>query len=157
MIGRGLTIGAVLAVAGIATVSSANEAFEKAVKARQGLFQVYAFNIGQLGAMAKGAVEYDAKVAQTAADNLAAAASIDGSAMWPQGTDNAGVMKGKTRALPAAWTTYPKVAEKHEDLVAAVANLQASAGGGLDALKGSIGDVGKACKSCHDDFRAKDF
>jgi len=30
-----------------------------------------------------------------------------------------------------------------------------NAGNGLEALQSSIGDVGKSCKGCHDDYRAK--
>jgi cytochrome c556 len=141
----------------LAVNASANEAMEKAVKARQGLFQVYAFNLGQLGAMAKGAVDYDAEAAQTAADNLMAAVSIKGGAMWPQGSDNTGPMKGKTRAKPEGWTTWPEISKRQEDMVTAVTALQPAAGQGLDALKGAIGDVGKSCKACHEDFRAKEF
>lgn len=141
----------------LGTGAIADEAMEKAVKARKGLFQVYAFNLGQLGAMAKGAVDYDADAAQVAADNLMAAVSIQGGAMWPEGSDNTGPMKGKTRAKPEGWTTWPAISKKQEALVAAVTAMQPAAGQGLDALKGAIGDVGKACKDCHEDFRAKEF
>ncbi len=138
-------------------VASANEAMEKAIKARQGMFQLYAFNLSALGAMAKGEVDYNAEAAQSAANNLHAVASIDGQAMWPEGSDNTGAMKGKTRAKVEAWTTWPAVGKKQEDLVVATSALKDAAGGGLDSLKGAIGDVGKACKACHEDFRAKDF
>jgi cytochrome c556 len=30
-------------------------------------------------------------------------------------------------------------------------------GGDEKAIKAAIGNVGKACKSCHDDFRLKEF
>lgn len=154
---RKLVLAAAAAACCFATQASANEAMQKAVKARQGLFQVYAFNIGQLGAMAKGTVEYNAEAAQIAADNLMAAVSINGQAMWPEGSDNTGPMKGKTRAKPEAWTTWPAISKKQEALVTAVTALQPAAGQGLDALRGKIGDVGQSCKACHDDFRAKDF
>jgi cytochrome c556 len=39
----------------------------------------------------------------------------------------------------------------------ASAALASVAGEGLDALRSKIGDVGKSCKGCHDNFRAKDF
>lgn len=154
---------AMIAAAALSTVftfavlpATADEAMEKAIKARQGLFQVYAFNLGQLGAMVKGKADYNAEAAQAAADNLLAAASMQTGPMWPQGSDNTGAMKGKTRAKPEAWTTYPKVADYSKDLVVAAKALAENAGS-LDGIKANIGDVGKACKACHEDFRAKDF
>lgn len=156
---RTLATLAVLATAALPVAAGADnhaKALEKAIKARQGLFQVYAFNLGQLGAMAKGEAEYDAETAQNAADNLLAAVSMKNGLMWPEGSDNAGIMKGKTRALPEIWTTYPKIAEKSNALKAAAIEMQAAAGS-LDGIKGAIGNVGGSCKGCHDDFRAKDF
>ena len=144
------------AIAAPPLIASADEAMENAVKARKGLFQVYAFNLGQLGAMAKGNAEFNAEAAQNAADNLLAAASMKNGPMWPQGSDNTGAMKGKTRAKPEAWSTYPKVADYSKDLVVAATALAENAGS-LDGIKANIGNVGKACKACHEDFRAKDF
>jgi len=37
--------------------------FDKQIKARQSVMQIYSFNLGQLGAMAKGEIKYDAKLA----------------------------------------------------------------------------------------------
>jgi len=114
--------------------------------------QVYSFNLGMLSAMAKGEQDYDAELAVIAAENLSAAASMNTGPMWPQGSSNE---DHETRALPEIWSTYPKVAEKGKALTEASAALASVAGDGLDALKGGIGDVGKSCKGCHDDFRAK--
>ena len=78
--------------------------------------------------------------------------------MWPAGSgnDNA-ALKGKTRALPEIWSTYPKVAEKSADLTAALEAFVKVAGTDLDSMKGAIGSVGKGCKGCHEDFRAEEF
>jgi len=131
---------------------STDKATKSAIKARQGLMQVYSFNMGLLSAMAKGDMDYDAELASLAANNLSALASMDTGAMWPQGSSNE---NHKTRALPEIWSTFPKVAEKGKAMVEASAALASVAGDGLDALKGGMGDVGKSCKGCHDDFRAK--
>lgn len=156
MFRRMLTIGMAAALTAGAATAQADEAMEKAVKARQSVFQIYSFNLGQLAAMAKGEAEYNAEAAQNAADNLLAAATMKNGAMWPQGSDAEGAMKGKTRAKPEIWTTYPAIADKAKALTAAATVMQANAGT-LDGVKGAIGDVGKACKGCHDDFRNKDF
>ena len=56
-----------LAVAGLPAFAN-----EGAIGARQGQFKIMALNIGVLGGMARGTVDYDAVQAQIAADNLAA-------------------------------------------------------------------------------------
>ena len=63
----------------------------------------------------------------------------------------------KTRALPAIWSTYPAIADKGKAYKAAVIQLAETAGDGVDALKSSVSELGKSCKGCHDEFRAKDF
>ncbi len=128
---------------------------EKAVKARQGFMQVVAFQLGPLGAMAKGEMEYDAEVAAANAANLQALANMNNGAMWPAGSDNAALGEDKTRALPAAWAADSKVGEKHQAWADASAELAAVAGNGLDALKPAVGAVGKSCGGCHDDYRAE--
>ncbi|MFK7891068.1 MAG: cytochrome c [Granulosicoccus sp.] len=128
---------------------------DKAIKARQAMFQLYGFNFGMLNAMAKGDMPYDADIAAEAANNLAAASSLGQSQMWPAGSDNETDGNARTRALPAIWNDFAGVSEKGKAMVTAVAALVPAAGDGLDALQGVIGDVGASCKGCHDDYRAK--
>ena len=128
---------------------------DKAIKARQALMQLYSFNLGILGGMAKGEVEYDADAATAAADNLLSAVSMNQSAMWPAGSHSEDAANRKNRALEAIWTTFPEITEKSKAIVTAATVMQAAAGNGLDALKGAMGGAGKSCKGCHDDFRAE--
>ena len=128
---------------------------DKAIKARQALMQLYSFNLGILGGMAKGDIDYDADAATAAADNLLSAVSMNQSAMWPAGSHSEDAANRKNRALEAIWTTYPKITEKSKAMVTAATDMQAAAGNGLDALKGAMGGAGKSCKGCHDDFRAE--
>lgn len=148
----------ILAISALSTVSEPvfADPIEDAIKARRSYYQVVKFNTGQLFAIAKGQAEYDAKKAQSYADNLKALANLDNSAMWPKGSDN-GAMAGKTRALPEIWSTFPEVLEKSKGLKTATAELASVAGNGLDAFRGKVGAIGDACKACHTKFRAKDF
>ncbi len=57
--------------------------------------------------------------------------------------------------MPKIWDTYPEIAEYGKNYASAVNALAAVAGNGRDALKAEIGNLGKACKACHDDFREK--
>ncbi|NNE53003.1 MAG: cytochrome c [Sulfitobacter sp.] len=145
------------AVIGTAAVSDghANKAIEAAVKARQAQMSLYAFNIGLLGDMAKGEIEYDAEAATKAASNLAALAQLDQSRLWPPGSDNAALGTDKTKALPAIWTADSTARAKGMALVTAAVAMEQAAGGGLDSLRGAIGDVGKSCGGCHELYRQK--
>lgn len=126
-----------------------------AIKARQGMFQLYGFNMGLLSAMAKEKMPYDAELATEAANNLSTVVSLGQSQLWPAGSDNATDGNITTRALPAIWDSTPDVLDKFADLKSAVDALVPVAGNGLGELKGAMGDVGGSCKSCHDDYRAK--
>lgn len=79
-------------------------------------------------------------------------ASIDQGRWFPAGT---GPEAGKTRALPEIWAR-PKDFEAAQKVFsdAAPKLLAAANAGDLDAVKTSFGEVGKACKNCHDTFRS---
>jgi len=144
---------ATLATLGVTTAaigqSAANPA--PAIKARQSLMQLYAFNLGTLGAMAKGDVEYNAEAAQAAADNLASLASVNQMAFWPEGSDNASV-EG-TKALPAIWESDSDIGAKVGALQEATQALAATAGDGVEAVQAGLGAVGGACGACHKAYR----
>ena len=131
--------------------ASAQE-FDGAVKARKAEMTLRAFNLGQLGAMAKGKVEYDADAAKAAADNLKVLSSLNGMAMWPKGSDNV-ALGDKTTALPALWENFPKAVEATKALSTAVDVLVGAAGKDLASLQAAMGPVGAACGSCHKQFR----
>lgn len=140
------------AMTAFAGPSGADEAMEKAIKARKAQMQLYAWNLGQLGAMAKGAVEYDADAASAAANNLLALVSLKSGSMWPQGSDST-AMAEKTRAKAEIWTTWPAIGEKSKAMNEAATQMAAAAGGGLDSLKGAMAAVGGGCKGCHETYR----
>lgn len=138
-----------------ATAPAADQPFKDQIDARQGLMQVYKFNLGILAAMAKGTVPYDAEAAKTAAGNLHLATQMKNGAMWPKGSglDNP-ALAGKTSAKGEIWTSG-KIGDAGKALAMVSAKMADTAGNGLDALRAGVGEAGKACKGCHDDFRAK--
>ena len=148
-------IGLVLLGAALtAPLSAANDPLEKAIQARQAEMQLRSFNAGPLFAMAKGKIDYDAELAAMLANNLKLLTNVEMGRAWPQGSDNS-AYPGKTTALPKIWETYPEIADYGLRYIEAVNNLAAVAGDGKDALRGQIGNLGKSCKGCHDDFREK--
>ncbi len=141
------------AAAGAATmVVAGGHGGNPAVKARKAHMQLYAHNLGILGAMAKGEAEYNADAAQAAADNLASLASFNQMSYWPEGTSNA-ELGDETRALPVGWTNMEDAMAKGNSMVEAVMAMQAAAGS-LEGVQGAIGAVGGACGDCHKVYRA---
>ena len=61
----------------------------------------------------------------------------------------------KSRALPAIWAEPAKFKEAQDRFQGAVAKLVAASKGDEAAAKAAIGEVGKACGACHENFRAK--
>jgi cytochrome c556 len=145
-----LLIGITMSVAAY----SADDPMQKAIKARQAEMQLRSFNAGPLFGMAKGDIAYDAELAKKLAGNLKLMLDLDNSRAWAKGSDNENYA-GETTALPKIWTTYPEIADYGKKFVVAVNELAAVAGNGRDALKSKIGDLGKSCKGCHDEFREK--
>ncbi len=123
-----------------------------AVKARQSHMQLYAHNLGILGGMARGNIEYDAGAAQAAANNLAALSTLDQRSYWVPGTSNAELGEA-TRALPALWEAGSTAREIGGQLAEAAATLAAVAGDGQGALGPALGPVGASCGACHETYR----
>ena len=144
----GLAATATLVTASAGVAQDANPA----VTARQSLMTLYAFNLGTLGAMAQGKMDYDAGAAQAAADNLVKLSSLAVGPMWAPGTDDMSI--DGTRALPTLWDNMADVGAKAAALSAAAEGMAAAAGTDLASLQGAMGPLGGACGDCHKAYRA---
>ena len=79
-------------------------------------------------------------------------ASIDQDRWFPAGT---GPEAGKTRALAEIWARPDDFKAAQKVFSDAAPKLLAAANASdLNAVKSTYGDLGKACKNCHDTFRA---
>lgn len=148
--GFGLAVCAALILGG--GLASAQSAFDNQLKARQGLMRLVGWNVGVLGGMARGKVEYNAEEAQAAADNLVALSKLHQAPLWPSGSDNFDT-EG-TRALPAIWESPADFQAKWQEFGTAVSALQQVAGNGAEGLGAAVGPVGGTCKSCHEKYQA---
>lgn len=122
------------------------------VKARQGQFNIMALNLGILGGMARGSVDYDADAAQAAADSLVAVSKLSQAAMWADGTD--AMSLDGTRAQPAIWENMDDFSAKWAAFGEAATAMASAAGTGKDAIGPNMGALGASCKGCHDTYRA---
>jgi len=138
----------------IATFAQDELAFANQVDARQSFMHVYRFNLGMLGAMARGDAPYDAELASAAANNLLAASKMNNRAMWPAGSDmNAAGYEGVSFAKAEIWSADSEVGAKSQALTEALEAMAAVAGDGLDAVRANMGAVGNGCKGCHELYR----
>ncbi len=112
---------------------------------------LFAHNLGPLGAMAKGEMEYDADIATRNARNIASLASVDMSSYWVEGSDSFSM--DESRALPAIWDNLDDVNKKREALVEAASAAADAAGQGREAFAPAFAQLGKACGGCHEDYR----
>ena len=122
---------------------------EDAVKYRQSAMTVMGNHVGRIGAMANGRVPFDAALANANADVVSTMSRLP-FVGFVEGT--AGTEKG--RASAKIWTDRAKFDENAKKMQDEVAKLVTAARtNNLDNVKAAFGDVGKACKACHDDFR----
>ena len=122
---------------------------EKAVDYRQGLMNVYAWNVTTMKDMVKGDVAFDAAAFARHAKDLAAAAQLELMAAFPEDSIN-----DESDATDAIWLDWEKFQDRHKDLQEASGKLaQAAAGGDEAAMKEQFGATAKTCKGCHDDFK----
>lgn len=124
---------------------------DPAVEARQGQFKLIVHNFGLLGGMVQGRMDYDADMAQTAADNLFHLTRHDQSRLWPEGTDSFSI--DNTRAKPEIWENLDDFVSKFGALQEAAEALQPVAGEGMDELRANFGAVAQTCQACHQVYR----
>jgi cytochrome c556 len=152
--GRTLAAASLAAALAFAPAAFAQD-FENQVGARQGQFKVMAVNLGVLGGMARGQMEYDAETAQAAADNIVTVTSLHQDFFWPEGSDN--VMLDITRAEPSIWEDNADFLSKWSDTGEAAVALQEVAADGQEGLGTAVGELGGTCKACHDAHRGPEL
>jgi len=141
-----LALGAGCALTAVAQVKP-----DVLVGQRQAVMKLQGKYFGPLVGMLKGTVPYNAEIVQRNALYLDVLDKMpwDGFVESTKGEAN-------TWALPAVYDEPAKFKQAQEQLQSAVSQLvTVSKGGDEAAVKAAIGNVGKACGNCHDNFRKK--
>jgi cytochrome c556 len=125
--------------------------FDNQIAARQGMFQMNGVSLGLLAGMVRGRIDYDAELAQAAADNLVNVSQFNMAPLWPEGSDS-GAVDG-TAALPAIWENFDDFLAKFSDFGEAALVMQAAAGEGTDAIGAAMRGLGGTCGACHDTYQ----
>jgi len=153
---RSMKLKTIFAVAGItattfiATTALAQVRPETLVKQRQSALTLQNKYFGPLAGMASGKVTYDAAIVTRNVGFL------DALSKMPWDGFDARTSGEKSRALPEVFKEPAAFKEATDKFQAEVGKLVAASKGGNEAaIKTAIGDVGKACDGCHDNFRSK--
>ena len=123
---------------------------EDQVKQRRAGMAIIGYNFGSLAAMAQEKKPYNREEAGRNADLVAALAE------YPHGFFVPGTEKvGDTKAKPEVWTRKADFDDKMKKMITEAKQLPQAARSDLATLKKQFGETGKACKACHDEYRAK--
>lgn len=121
---------------------------EDVVDFRQGVYKVIGWHFGPLGAMAKGDIPFDRDLAVKNSEIVATMSRVAPDAFV------AGSDVGETRAKPEIWRDadgFRSAMERFQKEAQKLADVSKS--GDFSAVRAQVGETGKACKACHDDFR----
>jgi cytochrome c556 len=141
-------IGAAAALAGGGAL--AQQKPEDAIKYRQSALFIMGQHFGPLAGMAQNKIPYDKDAA------MRHAALVEFMSKLPWDRFAPGTDQGNTKAKPEIWLNLEDFKAKAEKMQGEVAKLaQVSKAGDFDALKAQVGETGKACKACHDEYRNK--
>jgi cytochrome c556 len=127
---------------------------EQQIKWRQSVYQVLGWNSGRIKANVDG--QYNKDEVVRAANAIAALANSGIGSLFGPGTETGKGWK-ETATKPEFFKNPQKVGELAGNFNREANELaKVAATGDAAAVKAQFGNLGKACKACHDDFKAKD-
>lgn len=143
-------VGALLVVGVFSAAVSAQTARpDRSIKYRQGLMRAQIWNMGILGAMAKGDRPYSKDEAVRVATNVSQLLAMPWDGFGP-GTDKG----APTSAKAEIWKDPAKFKQMADAAQAESLKLIAAAQtGDVAKLRPALAAMGKACDSCHDAFQ----
>lgn len=143
-----------LLLTGAAGLVVAEVSPEHQIEYRKAGYSFMAWNMGKIKAQAvEGSVPYDQKQVAAAANAIAAIANSGMGALYGPGTEKS-VGQEKTRVKPEFFQQKDEVAKVAMAFNLAANNLaKVAAEGDKAAVAKAFGEVGKACKGCHEQFR----
>ena len=137
--------------AGWASQASAQVKPETLVKQRQAAMALQGKYFGPIGAMVQGKMPWDAAIVTRNATFLEQLSKMP----WDGFQASTADVKDND-AKPEIYKDPAKFKSEADKLETEMTKLAAAArSGDQNAVKAAFGEVGKACKSCHDDFRVK--
>ncbi|MES9854061.1 MAG: cytochrome c [Candidatus Thiodiazotropha sp. L084R] len=122
---------------------------EKAVDYRQGVMNVFSWNMKAMGDMMKGKTSYDQKLFAEHAQELATAAKLNVLKGFPEDSES-----DESDALPDIWMDFEDFEDKYRQMgVAAKALNEAAQSGDKSVMGVALKKAGKGCKACHKKYK----
>ncbi len=139
-----------LAAALTASMTAAAADYKRLVDYRQSGFTIIGWNMGTVGAMARGKVDFNAERFSDAADRIAFMSTV------VDDTFVKGSMGGSSNALLEIEDNWDDFNAKMAQFQEAATALRDKSKGAksIDDVKAEIGALGKSCKGCHDSYKA---
>jgi len=123
---------------------------EDAIRYRQSAFVVMGNHMGRINAQLKSGSP-NVEVIQKSAAITEVMSKLPYEAFIP-GSETGG--NPPTRAKPEVFKDTDKIKSLAEKMQGEMAKLNVAAkSGDINAIRAQFGEVGKACKACHDDYR----
>jgi cytochrome c556 len=146
----GCTAALIAALSGSAGAQAPPNRAEQHLKYRKAVYQVIAWNIGPLSAMAQDKQPFDATVFAERAERVSRLTPMLAESYAPESRQVTG-----SKLKPEMWSNRADFDEKLRTLVARSEALATTAAGGdAAASKAAFFDMAQACKACHDKYRA---
>jgi len=140
---------AVILAATAVAVQAQQVKLEDQVKYRRAAYTLMSLNFGSLAAMAQDKKPFNRDEAIRNADFVAMLSTVP-RLYFGEGTDK------DTKAKPEIWANRADFDAKMDKMVGEAQKLPAVVrAGDMAAFKKQVGDVGAACKACHDEYRLK--
>ncbi len=146
----GLIVGIALAMLGVTASQSAD------LPTGQALVGARIAQLKKAGGAMQFFGQYDGsdQTAAAAAAKILDDVAADLVSWFPEGSGPGGPGIEKTRALPAIWANFADFEAKAKAMDDAVGLMTvAAASNDVAAIKTAMGEVGKACKACHEAYR----
>lgn len=144
---------------GLSGVAMAQAKPEDAIRARQSIMRVVALNFGPLASMAQDKTPYNKDVFQANAVRLEQVWAMDASKYFAAGSDKpvaGSKIASFTDAKAEVWSKGTEFKTAHDKAGQEIGKLALLAKAGDEkAMKLQVGEIGKTCKGCHDNFKAQ--
>ncbi len=146
---RRLTAACLLLAAASAPTWVQADAVEDAIEYRQGLMDIFSWNLTRMGSMVKGETPFDAAAFKGYAADLAAASALNFMAGFPDDS-----VSDESEAKDEIWLNKADFDAKHQAFKEATAKLATVAAAGEEgATREQFKEAAGACKACHKEFK----
>jgi cytochrome c556 len=133
----------------VITTTTWSGEIEKAIEYRQGVMNIYSWNMKAMANMMKGKIPFDQKAFASHAKDLATASALKLMPGFPEDSESE-----ESDALPEIWMEFDDFEAKYKAFGEAARDLgEVAVNGDKASLGNALEKTGKACKACHKKYK----